>query len=231
LASAVSNFGFSLLLIGDIAPDFEADTTHGRIRFHDWIGDSWCMLFSHPKNFTPVCTTELGYLARLKPEFDRRNCRIIGLSVDPVEDHMEWGRDIADVMGHEPDFPIIGDPHLKIARIFGMLPATGEDAADKRTAANNATVRTVHILAPDKSIKAMLTYPMSSGRNFYEMLRLLDAIQISEPHPIVTPVQWERGQDVMISPKLSNEEAREKFPDGWIEAKPYLRYVPPPADS
>jgi alkyl hydroperoxide reductase subunit AhpC len=189
------------------------------------------MLFSHPKNFTPVCTTELGYLARLKPEFDKRNCRIIGLSVDPVEDHREWGRDIAEVMEHEPDFPIIGDPDLKIARIFGMLPATGERTAYKRTEENNETVRTVHILAPDKSIKAMLTYPMSSGRNFYEMLRLLEAIQISERHPMVTPAQWETGQDVIISPKLSNEDAREKFPDGWIEAKPYLRYVAPLADS
>jgi len=228
LMSAVHNFGFTVLLIGDVAPDFEAETTQGRFRFHQWIGDSWCMLFSHPKNFTPVCTTELGYVARLKPEFDKRNCKIIGLSVDPIEDHHVWSDDIADVMGKAPGFPIIGDADLKVARLYGMLAATGEKRAEKRNSSDNSTVRTVHIIGPDKRIKAMLTYPMSSGRNFFEMLRLLDAMQLCVLHDVVTPAQWTPGQDVIIHPRLTNQEAEAKYPQGWREAKPYLRFIPDP---
>lgn len=231
LMEANSEFGFSVLFIGDTVPDFDADTTHGHIRFHQWIGDSWCMFFSHPKSFTPVCTTELGYVTRLKPEFEKRNCKIMGLSVDSIADHLAWGRDIADVMGQAPNFPIIGDPHLKIARLFGMLPARGEMMAEERTAEDNLTVRTVHIIGPDKTIKAMLTYPMSNGRNFHEMLRLLDAIQLTTRHDVVTPAQWEPGQDVMIAPRISNEEAQAKYPQGWTEPKPYVRFVAQPAEE
>ncbi len=231
LTSALSDFGFSVLLIGDKAPDFEADTTHGPLRFHEWIGESWCMLFSHPKNFTPVCTTELGYVARLRPEFERRNCKVIGLSVDPVEDHLAWGQDIADVMGMEPNFPIVGDRDLRVARLYGMLPASDAETSEGRTAQDNVTVRTVHIIDPDKTIRAMLTYPMSSGRNFFEMLRLLDSIQLSSRHPVVTPANWRPGQEVIISPRLTNEQAQAIYPAGWAEAKPCLRFVPQPRDD
>jgi alkyl hydroperoxide reductase subunit AhpC len=227
----MSNFGFNLLLIGDTAPDFEAHTTQGRIRFHEWIGESWCMLFSHPKSFTPVCTTELGSIARLKPEFDRRDCKIIGLSADTVDDHLAWASDIAEVTGHAPNFPMIGDPELTIAKLYGMLPARGHRPGEKRPRHDNMTARTVHIIGPDKSVKAMFTYPLASGRNFQEMLRLLDAIQLSERYDVVTPAQWEPGEDVMIASRISNEEAKNKFPKGWTETKPYLRFVSQPPEK
>jgi alkyl hydroperoxide reductase subunit AhpC len=231
LTTALGDFGFSVLLIGDRAPDFYAETTIGPIHFHEWIDQSWCMLFSHPKCFTPVCTTELGYMARLKPEFDRRNCKVISLSVDGVGDHHAWGKDIADVMGAEPNFPMIGDRDLKVARLYGMLPATDDDDAAGRTAEDNKTVRTVHIINPEKRIAAMLSYPMSSGRNFLELLRLLDSIQLSSRHPVSTPVQWRPGQEVIISSRLTNDEAKAIFPAGWTEAKPYLRFVTEPREE
>ncbi len=230
LSFAVADYGFSVLLIGDVAPDFQAMTTTGEISFHDWIGDSWCMMFSHPKSFTPVCTTELGALAQIAPEFEKRNCKIIGLSVDRVEDHREWARDIADVMGQAPNYPLIGDPELKIAKLYGMLPATGESLAIRRTAQNNKTVRTIHIINPDKTIAAMLTYPMTSGRNFLEVLRLLDSIQLSKRHKVATPVQWLPGNDVIIDASISDDEASRIFPDGWKAPKPYIRVVRQPSD-
>jgi alkyl hydroperoxide reductase subunit AhpC len=218
------------LSIGSKAPDFVAQTTEGEIHFHDWIGDSWCVLFSHPKDFTPVCTTELGYLAKLKPEFDKRNCKIIGLSVDPVDDHQRWLPDITDCTGGVINYPIIGDSDLKVAKLYNMLPAEHPDSSAGRTAADNATVRTVFLIGPDKLIKAMLIYPMSSGRNFDEVLRLLDSCQITSRHPIATPVNWQQGDDVIIAPSLSDDAAREKFPKGWETLKPYLRKVAQPAD-
>ena len=216
------------LRIGDPAPDFEAETTQGRIRFHDWLGESWCVLFSHPKDFTPVCTTELGYLARLEPEFTKRNCKIIGLSVDPVTDHRVWLGDIADATGGQVNYPLIGDHDLAVAKLYDMLPADAGATSEGRTAANNQTVRTVFLIGPDKLIKAMLVYPMSSGRNFDEVLRLLDSCQLTAQHKVATPVNWKQGEDVIIVPAVSNDEARERFPDGWNTIKPYYRVVPQP---
>jgi alkyl hydroperoxide reductase subunit AhpC len=216
------------LQINDIAPDFEADTTEGRIRFHEWIGDSWCVLFSHPKDFTPVCTTELGYMAKIKPEFDKRNTKIIGLSVDPVQDHSRWADDIRETQGYAPNYPIIGDPDLKIAKLYGMLPASASGEAAQRTPADNQTVRNVFIIGPDKRIKLIIVYPMSTGRNFDEVLRVLDSLQLSAKHKVATPVNWQPGQEVIIAGSVSDEEARKLFPQGWKAPKPYLRLVPPP---
>lgn len=219
------------LRIGDRAPDFEADTTQGRIRFHEWLGDSWAVLFSHPKDFTPVCTTELGYLAMLEPEFAKRNCKVIGLSVDPVGDHERWLADIKDATGGDVTYPIIGDHDLAVAKLYDMLPADAGTTSDGRTAVNNQTVRTVYLVGPDKLIKAMLVYPMSTGRNFDEVLRLLDSCQLTAQHKVATPVNWKHGEDVIIVPSLSDEEARERFPNGWTTIKPYLRVVPQPQKS
>lgn len=218
------------LQIGDTAPDFEADTTEGRIRFHDWLDDSWAILFSHPKDYTPVCTTELGYMARLKPEFDKRGCKIIGLSVDPVEDHKGWSKDIEETQGTAPNYPMIGDSDLKVAKLYGMLPADAGDTAKGRTPVDNATVRTVFVIGPDKKVKAMIIYPMSTGRNFDEVLRLLDSCQLTAKHTVATPVNWKPGEDVIIPPAVSDEDAKKKFPDGWKTLKPYLRVVKQPAD-
>ena len=216
------------LQINDTAPDFEAQTTEGPIRFHDWIGNSWVVLFSHPKDFTPVCTTELGYMARLKPEFDKRNCKILGLSVDPVDNHAKWAKDIEETQGHAVNYPLIGDPDLKVAKLYDMLPAEAGDTSEGRTPADNATVRSVFVIGPDKKIKAMLTYPMSSGRNFDEVLRLLDSCQLTAKHQVATPVNWKQGDDVIIVPSVSDEQAKQKFPGGWKAPKPYLRIVPQP---
>jgi alkyl hydroperoxide reductase subunit AhpC len=216
------------LRIGDIAPDFEADTTQGRIKFHDWIGDSWAVLFSHPKDFTPVCTTELGYMAKLKPEFDKRNTKIIGLSVDPVSSHGTWAADIEETQGHRVTYPMIGDPALSVAKAYDMLPADAGDTCEGRTAATNATVRTVFLIGPDKKIKASLTYPMSTGRNFDEVMRLLDSCQLTADHQVATPVNWNHGDDVIIVPAVSDEAAREKYPNGWKSPLPYIRVVPDP---
>ncbi len=216
------------LRINSEAPDFTAQTTQGTIRFHEWIGDGWAVLFSHPKDFTPVCTTELGYMAGLKPEFERRNCKIIGLSVDPVENHERWAQDIREVTGHLPDYPMIGDPRLEVAKLYDMLPEDAGDTSEGRTPADNATVRSVFVIGPDKKIKAMLTYPMSTGRNFDEVLRLLDSVQLTASHQVATPVNWKQGEDVIIVPAVSDDEAKEKFPEGWKSPKPYIRIVPQP---
>ena len=216
------------LRINAQAPNFTAETTQGRIDFHDWIGDGWAVLFSHPKDFTPVCTTELGYMAGLQPEFAKRNCKIIGLSVDPVDNHAAWSKDIEETQGHAVNYPLIGDPELNVAKLYDMLPAEAGDAAEGRTAADNATVRSVFVIGPDKGIKAMLTYPMSTGRNFDEVLRLLDSCQLTAKHKVATPVNWKQGEDVIIVPAVSDEEAKAKFPDGWKAPKPYLRIVPQP---
>jgi len=216
------------LQIGDTAPDFEANTTEGRIRFHDWIGDGWAVIFSHPKDFTPVCTTELGAMARLKPEFDKRGCKIIGLSIDSVDDHVAWSKDIAETQGTAPNYPMIADEDLSVAKAFGMLPADEGGGAGGRTAANNATVRTVFIVGPDKKIKLMISYPMSTGRNFAEILRALDSLQLTAKHQVATPVNWQDGDDVIIVPAVSDEQAKAKFPDGWKTIKPYMRVVPQP---
>lgn len=217
------------LRINDIAPDFTAETTQGRIRFHDWIGDSWAILFSHPKDFTPVCTTELGYMARIEPEFARRNCKIIGLSVDPVDSHAAWAKDIEETQGQLPGYPLIGDPDLTVAKLYNMLPADEPGSAEGRTPAANATVRSVFVVGPDKRIKLMLTYPMTTGRNFDEILRVLDAMQLSAAHKVATPANWKPGEDVIIAGSVSDEEARTLFPDGWQAPKPYLRIVKQPA--
>jgi alkyl hydroperoxide reductase subunit AhpC len=216
------------LRINDTAPDFTAETTQGTIHFHEWIGDSWAVLFSHPKDFTPVCTTELGYLAKLQPEFAKRNTKIIGLSVDPVTNHGKWAADIEETQGHAVEFPMIGDPELKIAKLYDMLPADAGETSEGRTAANNATVRTVFVIGPDKKIKLMLVYPMSTGRNFNEVLRVIDSMQLTVKHKVATPVNWQPGDDVIILPAVSDAEAKEKYPDGWKSPKPYLRYVPQP---
>ena len=216
------------LRIGNIVPDFTADTTEGPISFHDWIGSGWAVLFSHPKDFTPVCTTELGYMAGLKPEFERRQCKIIGLSVDRVEDHHAWAQDIEDVTGHALNYPLIGDPNLEIAKLFDMLPADAGDTSEGRTPVDNATVRSVFVIGPDKAVKAMITYPMSTGRNFDEVLRVVDSCQLTAKHAVATPVNWQPGEDVIIVPSVSDDEAREKFPDGWEAPKPYLRKVAQP---
>jgi thioredoxin-dependent peroxiredoxin len=216
------------LRINDKAPDFEAETTQGRVKFHDWIGDSYAILFSHPKDFTPVCTTELGCLAKLEPEFAKRNVKIMGLSVDPVGDHDRWKKDIRDVTGADVQYPMIGDSDLGVAKLYDMLPADAGSSSEGRTAATNATVRTVFIIGPDKLIKATLQYPMSSGRNFDEVLRLVDSIQLTAKHKVATPVNWKNGEDVIIVPAVSDDEAKERFPNGWTTVKPYLRVVPQP---
>lgn len=214
--------------IGSIAPDFTAKTTEGEINFHDWIGDSWAILFSHPKDYTPVCTTELGYAAKLKPEFDKRHTKVIGLSVDPVENHTGWSKDIEETQGTAPNFPMIGDTDLNVAKLYDMLPETEAGSAEGRTAADNATVRSVFIIGPDKKIKAFLVYPMTSGRNFDEILRLLDSIQLTAKHTVATPVNWKNGDDIIIPPSVSDEEAKKKFPEGWNALKPYLRVAKQP---
>ncbi|MHA1599262.1 MAG: peroxiredoxin [Alphaproteobacteria bacterium] len=216
------------LRINSEAPDFWTDTTEGSIQFHEWIGDGWAILFSHPKDFTPVCTTELGYMAGLKPEFDKRNCKILGLSVDPVGNHKRWLKDIEETQGHAVTYPLIGDPDLSIAKLYDMLPADAGDSSEGRTPVDNATVRSVFVIGPDKKIKAMLTYPMSTGRNFDEVLRLLDSCQLTAKHQVATPVNWKQGDDVIIVPAVSDEQARAKYPDGWKSPKPYLRIVPQP---
>jgi alkyl hydroperoxide reductase subunit AhpC len=216
------------LRINDMAPDFQADTTQGPIRFHEFIGDSWCVLFSHPKDFTPVCTTELGYLAGLQPEFEKRNCKILGLSVDPVADHGKWAADIEKSQGHKVGYPMIRDSDLNVAKLYGMLPAEAGDSCAGRTAATNATVRTVYMIGPDKKIKLMLVYPMSTGRNFDEVLRVLDSMQLTAKHQVATPVNWQPGNDVIIVPAVSNEEAARKYPGGWNTVLPYLRVVAQP---
>lgn len=221
--------GFSIevmsLRINDLAPDFTAMTTQGEIRFHEWIGEGWAILFSHPKDFTPVCTTELGYMARMMPEFAKRNCKLIGLSVDPVESHVRWEKDIEETQGYAVDYPMIGDPELKVAKLYNMLPAEEGESCEGRTAANNATVRTVFMIGPDKKIKLMISYPMTTGRNFDEILRVLDSMQLTAREKVATPVNWKPGDEVIIVPAVTNEEAREKYPQGWKELKPYLRVV------
>jgi len=216
------------LRINSEAPDFWADTTEGSIQFHEWIGDGWAILFSHPKDFTPVCTTELGYMAGLKPEFEKRSCKILGLSVDPVTDHKRWMKDIEETQGHAVTYPLIGDPELKVAKLYDMLPEDAGDTSEGRTPINNATVRSVFLIGPDKKIKAMLTYPMSTGRNFDEVLRLLDSCQLTARYQVATPVNWKQGGDVIIVPTVSDEQAKAKFPGGWKSPKPYLRIVPQP---
>jgi thioredoxin-dependent peroxiredoxin len=216
------------LRINGEAPNFTAETTQGPINFHEWIGSGWAILFSHPKDFTPVCTTELGYMAGLKPEFDKRNCKIVGLSVDPVADHTRWSKDIEETQGHRVTYPMIGDPELKIAKAYDMLPAESGTTSQGRTAADNATVRSVFVIGPDKKIKAMLTYPMSTGRNFDEVLRLLDSCQLTAKHKVATPVNWKQGDDVIIVPAVSDAEAKEKYPQGWKSPKPYIRIVAQP---
>ena len=214
------------LRLGDVAPDFSADTSEGKINFHEWIGNSFAILFSHPKDFTPVCTTELGYMASLKPEFEKRNCKIIGLSADPVSDHKNWAKDIQETQGHAPNYPIIGDADLTVAKLYDMLPAS--ETPGKRTAADNQTVRSVFVIGPDKKVKAMLVYPMSTGRNFDEVLGLLDSVQLTAKHTVATPVNWKPGQDVIIPTSVSDEDAKKKYPQGYKTLKPYLRVVSQP---
>ena len=216
------------LRINDEAPDFVAETTQGTIKFHEWIGNGWAILFSHPKDFTPVCTTELGYMAGLQPEFEKRNCKIIGLSVDPTSSHSKWAVDIEETQGHKVNYPMIGDPELKIAKLYGMLPGEAGETCEGRTAADNATVRTVFVVGPDKKIKLMLSYPMSSGRNFDEVLRVLDSMQLTAKHQVATPVNWKQGDEVIILPSVSDADAKQKYPGGWKSPRPYLRIVPPP---
>ena len=216
------------LRINDVAPDFTADTTQGTINFHEWIGDGWAILFSHPKDFTPVCTTELGYMAKLEPEFKRRNTKIIGLSVDPVDNHARWAKDIEETQGYAVNYPMIGDPELKVAKLYNMLPAEEPGTSEGRTAANNATVRSVFIVGPDKKVKLMLTYPMTTGRNFDEILRVLDSMQLTGKHKVATPVNWKNGEDVIIVPSVSDEEAKNIFTQGWKTLKPYLRMTKQP---
>lgn len=216
------------LRIGDDVPNFTSETTEGTINFHDWIGDGWAVLFSHPKDFTPVCTTELGYMAGLKPEFDKRNCKIIGLSIDSVEDHEAWSKDIEETQGHAVNYPLIGDTTLEVAKAFDMIHPNASGKAKERTAADNQTVRSVFVIGPDKKVKAMVSYPMSTGRNFDEILRLLDSCQLTAAHKVATPVNWKQGEDVIIVPAVSDEDAKEKFPGGWKAPKPYIRIVPQP---
>jgi alkyl hydroperoxide reductase subunit AhpC len=215
------------LQIGDTAPDFQAETTEGQITFHDWIGDSWAVLFSHPKDFTPVCTTELGYMAKIKPEFDKRGVKIIGLSVDSESDHDAWARDIEETQGVAPNYPLIGDPYLTVAKLYGMLPAGASGDAGDRTPADNQTVRNVFVIGPDKKIKLILVYPMTTGRNFDEVLRVIDSLQLTAKHKVATPVNWQQGEDVIIAGSVSNDEAKEIFGD-WESPKPYIRIVPQP---
>jgi len=216
------------LRIGSQVPDFSADTTEGPIQFHSWVGDGWAVLFSHPKDFTPVCTTELGYMAGLKPEFEKRNCKVLGISVDGVSDHKKWSKDIESSQGHAVNYPLVGDPELKIVKLFDMLPDDAGDTSTGRTAADNQTVRSVFVIGPDKKIKAMLTYPMSTGRNFDEILRLLDSCQLTAAKKVATPVNWKQGEDVIILPAVSDDEARKTYPDGWKSPLPYIRIVPQP---
>ena len=216
------------LQIGETAPDFEADTTEGKIKFHDWIGDSWAVLFSHPKDFTPVCTTELGYMAKLKPEFDKRNTKIIGLSVDPVSNHERWATDIQETQGYAPNYPMIGDTNLEVSKKYGMLPADLNATCDGRTAADNQTVRNVFVVGPDKKIKLIIAYPMTTGRNFDEVLRVIDSLQLTAKHKVSTPVNWKQGEDVIIAGSVSDDEAKKQYPDGWKAPRPYLRIVPQP---
>jgi len=216
------------LQINDVAPDFETDTTQGRIRFHEWIGDSWCVLFSHPKDFTPVCTTELGYMAKLKPEFDKRNTKIIGLSVDPVDSHSKWGNDIKETQGFAPNYPLIGDTDLRISKLYGMLPASASGDASKRTPMDNLTVRNVFVIGPDKKIKLVLVYPMTTGRNFDEVLRVIDSLQLTAKHRVATPANWKQGEDVILTGAVTDDEAKKLYPQGWKTPKPYIRVVPAP---
>ena len=216
------------LSIGDEAPDFEADTTEGRIKFHDWLGDSWAVLFSHPKDFTPVCTTELGYMASIKPEFDRRGVKIIGLSVDPVDRHAEWAKDIEETQGTAPNYPVIGDSDYNVSELYGMLPGGTEGDPLSRTPADNQTVRNVFVIGPDKKIKLILVYPMTTGRNFDEVLRVIDSLQLTANSKVATPAQWKEGDDVIIAGSVSDDEAKELYPDGWRSPKPYIRIVPAP---
>jgi thioredoxin-dependent peroxiredoxin len=216
------------LQLGDIAPDFVADTTEGRIQFHEWLGGSWAVFFSHPKDFTPVCTTELGYLARLKPEFDRRGTKVIGLSVDPVDNHLRWANDIRETQGHAPNFPMIGDPDLSISKAYGMLPATLTGSSEGRTPADNQTVRNVYVIGPDTKIKLMIAYPMTTGRNFDEVLRVIDSLQLTARHKVSTPANWQPGGNVIIAGSVSDEEAKKTYPQGWEAPRPYLRIVPQP---
>jgi len=218
------------LQLGDTAPDFEADTSEGRISFHEWLGDSWGVLFSHPKDFTPVCTTELGYMAKIKPEFDKRNVRIIGLSVDPSEDHERWARDIEETQGHAPNYPIIGDADFNVSKLYGMLASDTSGDASAPTPVDNQTVRNVFVIGPDKKIKLILVYPMTTGRNFDEVLRVIDSLQLTAKHKVSTPVNWQQGEDVIIAGSVSNDEAKETFGD-WEEPKPYIRIVPQPTES
>jgi thioredoxin-dependent peroxiredoxin len=216
------------LTIGDTAPDFEARTTEGNIRFHDWIGDSWAVLFSHPRDFTPVCTTELGYMASIRPEFDKRNVKVIGLSVDPMENHEQWATDIEETQGHRPNYPIIADGDFQVSKLYGMLPAGIEGDPTSRTPADNQTVRNVFVIGPDKKIKLILVYPMTTGRNFDEVLRVIDSLQLTAQHKVATPAQWQQGDDVIIAGSVSDEAAKEIYPDGWESPKPYIRIVPQP---
>jgi alkyl hydroperoxide reductase subunit AhpC len=216
------------LRIGDTAPNFDADTTIGRINFHEWIGDSWAVLFSHPKDFTPVCTTELGYMAKISPDFRKRNVKVIGLSVDPVDRHAKWAEDIKETQGYAPDYPMIGDPELKVAKAYDMLPAELPGSSDGRTAADNQTVRTVFVVGPDKKIKLQLVYPMTTGRNFDEVLRVIDSLQLTAKHKVATPVNWKHGEDVIIAGSVSDDDAKKLYPNGWKAPKPYIRIVPQP---
>ena len=216
------------LQLGDTAPDFEAETTEGPIRFHDWIGDSWAVLFSHPRDFTPVCTTELGYMAQIKPEFDKRGVKIIGLSVDPMDNHSKWAQDIEETQGTAPNYPIVADSDFSVSKAYGMLPADTSGDPRSRTPADNQTVRNVFVIGPDKKIKLILVYPMTTGRNFDEVLRVIDSLQLTANHQVATPAQWQPGEDVIIAGSVSNDQAKERYPDGWEEPKPYIRIVPDP---
>jgi alkyl hydroperoxide reductase subunit AhpC len=216
------------LTIGDTAPDFDAQTTEGPISFHDWVGDSWAVLFSHPKDFTPVCTTELGYMAKIKPEFDRRNVKIIGLSVDPIDKHADWASDIEETQGHAPNYPVIGDADFNVSKLYGMLPAETAGDPGERTPADNQTVRNVFVVGPDKKVKLVLVYPMTTGRNFDEVLRVIDSLQLTAKHKVATPVNWQQGEDVIIAGSVSDDEAKEKYPEGWQSPRPYIRIVPQP---
>ncbi len=216
------------LQLGDTAPDFEVETTEGKLRFHQWLGDSWGVLFSHPKDFTPVCTTELGYMAKLKPEFDKRNVKVIGLSVDPVDKHASWANDIKETQGHAPNFPMIGDTDLAVSKAYGMLPAALSGTSEGRTAADNQTVRNVFVIGPDKKVKLVIMYPMTTGRNFDEVLRVIDSLQLTAKHKVSTPVNWKQGEDVIIAGSVSDEDAKKVYPQGWKAPKPYIRIVPQP---
>jgi alkyl hydroperoxide reductase subunit AhpC len=219
------------LQLGDTAPDFTAQTTEGEIRFHEWIGDSWAVLFSHPRDFTPVCTTELGYMARIKPDFEQRNTKIIGLSVDPLDNHEKWAKDIEDTQGAAPNYPIIGDPDFEVSKLYGMLPADVSGDPTQRTPAMNQTVRNVFVIGPDKTIKLILVYPMTTGRNFDEVLRVIDSLQLTATHKVSTPVNWQQGDDVIIAGSVSDEQAKEIWPEGWDAPRPYIRIVPQPAKT